>query len=85
MQIQANFTTIAKNFFSYFCALLLCFCYYGFDFLSRFLLETKESSIKLHDNRKGLDHIVCEFPVYPRSKHVLSTFAAAQNVHFLHS
>ena len=42
--------------------------YYGFDFPSRFLLETKESSIKLHGNRKGSDHITCKFPVYPRSK-----------------
>ena len=57
MQMQANFTAIAKSIFYdfyqlkiNFCPLLLqlCFCYYGFDFLSRFLLETKESSIKLH-------------------------------------
>ena len=46
----------STTFIGYFCASLLqlCFCYYGFDFLSRFLLETKESeSIKLHGNRKG--------------------------------
>ena len=70
MQIQANFTAIAKSFFSttyngYFCALRLRFCYYGFDFLSRFLLETKESSVKLHGNRKGSNHIGCEFSVCP--------------------
>ena len=41
----------------YFCAQLVCFCYYGFDFLSWFRLETKESSIKLHGNRKGSYHI----------------------------
>ena len=75
----------------YFCVLLLCFCYYGFDFHSRFLLETKGSAIKLHCNRKGWDHIACEFPVYPRSKHGLSkntlifrTFATAINLHFLY-
>ena len=46
----------------YFLRLLLAifvpyfFSYYGFDFLSRFLLETKESqSIKLHGNRKSSD------------------------------
>ena len=85
-----------KKFFlrliGYFCTQLFCFCYYGFDFLSRFLLETKESSIKLHGNRKGSNHIACEFPVCPQSKHRLSkntlifpTFAAAQNLHFLYS
>ena len=50
----------STTFIGYFCALLLqlCFCYYGFDFLSRFLLETKESeSMKLHGNRKGSDRI----------------------------
>ena len=84
-----------KKFFStthigYFCALRLCFCYYGFDFLSRLLLETKESSIKLHGNRKGSYHIGCEFPVCPQSKHGLSkntlifpTFTVAQNLHLL--
>ena len=66
-RLQKGFCTI---FIAFFRPLPLCFCYYSFDFLSRFFLETKESSIKLHDNRKGLlvDHIVCEFPVYPRSK-----------------
>ena len=82
----------STTFIGYFCAILLCFWYYGFDFLSRFRLETKESSIKLHGNRKGSNHIAFEFPVCPSSKHGLSknalifpTFAAAQNLHFLYS
>ena len=55
----------STTFIGYFCAILLCFWYYGFDFLSRFRLETKESSIKLHGNRKGSNHIAFEFPVCP--------------------
>ena len=53
LQSQEVFST---TFIGYFCTLLICFHYYGFNFLSRFLLETKESSINLHDNQKGLDH-----------------------------
>ena len=53
LQSQEVFPT---TFIGYFCTLLLCFYYYGFNFLSQFLLETKESSINLHDNQKGLDH-----------------------------
>ena len=46
-------TVFSTTFIGYLCALLLqlCFCYYGFDFLPRFHLETKESqSIKLRGN-----------------------------------
>ena len=98
MQIQANFTAIAKSIFYDFYWLFLCltslalFFYYGFDFLSRFLLETKESeSINCMAIEKvQTAYIACEFPLYPGSKHGLSkntlifqTFGAAQNLHFL--
>ena len=75
MQIQANFRMIAKSFstpfIGYFCTSLVCYCYYGFDFVSQFLIEMNESSIKLNDIWKSLDHTTCEFPVYPLSKHRL--------------
>ena len=54
MQMQANFTAITKSIFYDFYQLFLSLTslalllLLGFDFLSQFLLETKESSIKLH-------------------------------------
>ena len=57
MQIQANFTTIAT-------LQVKVFTWSPFYFRETF---HKSSSVKLHGNRKGSDHITCEFPVYPRS------------------
>ena len=94
MQIQANFTAIAKSIFYDFYWLFLCLTslalflllWLRLSFTISFRNERKRVyKIAWQSKRFRPAYIACEFPLYPRSKHGLSkntlifqTFGAAR-------
>ena len=100
MQIQANFTAIAKSIFYDFYGLFLCLTSLALLLLLWLRLSftisfRNERKLSLKNciviEKVQTAYIACEFPLYPWSKHGLSkntlifpTFAVAQNLHFLY-